>query len=880
MRWRRRRDHEAELDRELRSDLELEAFEQEEKGLSPEEARCAAKRALGNAGLIKEEIRAARGWGWFDRLWLDVVYALRAFARAPGFTSVVVLTLALGIGSTTAVFSVVHAVLLNPLPFPNQNRLAIAFEQSINRPDDAPFADSYRDFENWKNGSRSFELLTVATWSVGPQILTGAGQARDVLAMPVGIDFFPALGIAPEVGRTFGQDDLNAGCSVVLKHSFWKETFAGEASAVGRSVEINNEACSVIGVMPPEFTFYPGAAEMWMLITPNSPIARNPGAPVVVFGLLKPGVTIRSAQKELESLYKNSPRSDLGPLGQQIKPAVYPLAEQFARLTGPTLRLSLILLFGAVSLVLLISCLNVANLLLGKSMFRQKELALRAALGSSRTRIVRQLLTEGLLLSVTGAGLGVVLAIAAVHYFQVLNPIAMPPGNPARISLPVLGFTSLLVVVTTLLFGLIPALKASRVDLMEGLRVSAQAAAFNRAARSLRKGLVVVEVALSLALSVAAGLLVQSVQRLASVPLGFRMDRVSTTQIILPGWIYSTSEQRAGFFRTALKQPALASSGVSAAFASWLPPDGIGGDAVAIEGRSAERTRTGVPDVLQVSVSPAYFTAMGEPLRVGRVFEDTDGEKSPAVAIVNDAFGRKYFPKEDPIGRRLRVLRGRGSDPPWLTIVGIVGDERRQDFFRPMSWEEPPMVFRPVLQEPPARAFMVIHVDNGGTTLATTIQKQIRALDNNVVVGSFEPLDQRLARTLSYPEFRAVILTAFAVLAVFLAAIGLYAVLSQLIAQRTQEFGVRMALGAQKNDLLKLVLSEGIALTSVGLAVGLLITLSLAGFLSSLVYGLKTTDPWTLSAGSVLLLLVALFSMYLPALRASKVDPKVALRYE
>ena len=307
MRWRRKRDREADLDCELRSDLELETLEQQEKGLSPEEAQYAAKRALGNTGLIKEGVRDAWGWGWLDRLRQDIVYARRSFGRAPGFTSVMIFTLALGIGATTAVFSVVHAVLLDPLPFPDQDRLVVIFEQFINRPNDAPFADAYRDFENWKKGSQSFERLTVATWSsTGPQILTGAGPARDILAMPVGIDFFTTFGISAEAGRTFQQDDLDAGCSVVLKHSFWRDTFGGERNAIGRYVEINNEACTVLGVMLPEFAFYPNAADMWMLITPNSRVVCNPDALVLAFGLLKQGVRIPQAQGELELLYKNS----------------------------------------------------------------------------------------------------------------------------------------------------------------------------------------------------------------------------------------------------------------------------------------------------------------------------------------------------------------------------------------------------------------------------------------------------------------------------------------------------------------------------------------------------------------------------------------------
>ena len=878
MKWRRRKQQEEDLDRELRSDLELEAAEQEERGLSPEEAQYAAKRALGNAGSIKEEVRDAWGWSSLDRLRQDVVYALRTFGRAPGFTAVVILTLALGIGATTTVFSIVHTVLLNPLPFPNPDRLVAIFGKFVSRPNDPPFFISYHDFQNWKSGSHSFERLTVATWNTGGgQILTGAGPTRDTLAMPVGVDFFPMLGIAPEVGRVFEPDDVNTGCRVVLKHAFWTETFRGERTAVGRHIQINNDACTVIGVMPPEFTFYPDAIEMWMLITPNSPFVRNPNLAVVgVFGLVKPGVSIAHVEEELATLYKNSPNPTIG---IPITPAVYPLAEQFALLTGPALRFSIVVLFGAVNLVLFIGCLNIANLLLGRSVARQKEFAVRAALGSSRARIIRQLLTEALLLSVIGGGLGILLAITGVHYFRVLNPIAMPPGNPATINLSVLVFTVSLAFVTAVLFGLIPAMKASRVNLMDALRASAQAASLGRAARMLRRALVIAEVALSLALLVGAGLLIQSVHRLASVPLGFRTDHVSTMQLILPRWIYSTPEQRATFFR-ALARTA-GSDVVSTGVTSLVPPDGTGGDAVAVEGKPEPSPEAAILDnVLPISVTGDYFKVMAVPLEIGRVFDDRDSEKSAPVTVVNQSFARKYFPGENPIGASIQMGRPGANGRPWLTIVGVVGDEKHQNFFRPMSWEEPAIIYRPVSQEPPARAYLLFRTMSDRAAIVAMLRKQIEAVDKNVAIGNTEPIDERLSRTLSYPKVRAIVLAAFAALAVLLAAIGLFAVLSQAIAQRTQEFGVRMALGAQKPDLVKLVLWEGITLTLAGLAAGLVISVSVAGLFRSLVYGLTTTDPWTLAVGSLLLVFVALSAMCIPAMRAARVDPKIALRYE
>jgi hypothetical protein len=307
MKWWRHRKREEDLDRELRSDLELEAAEREESGLSQEEARYAAKRALGNAGLIKEDVRDMWSWAALDRFRQDVAFATRAFAHAPGFTAVVILTLALGIGATTAIFSVVNAVLLHPLPFRNPDRLVVIWERFISNPNSPPVFDSYRDFENWKSGSQSFERLAPATWKAEGQILTGAGPAREVFAMPVGIDFFSLLGVAPELGRTFQQDDLRAGCTVVLKHSFWIDTFGGQTGVLGRHIQLNQNACSVVGVMPSEFAFYPDAAALWMLITPVSDIARDPKSGVGVFALLKPGVSIERAQQEVQELYKNSP---------------------------------------------------------------------------------------------------------------------------------------------------------------------------------------------------------------------------------------------------------------------------------------------------------------------------------------------------------------------------------------------------------------------------------------------------------------------------------------------------------------------------------------------------------------------------------------------
>ncbi len=878
--WRRRKEREQELARELRSHLELETEEQRERGLAVEEAHYAARRAFGNATLIKEEVRQLWSWSWLEALKQDASYALRAFARTPGFAAIVIVTLALGIGATSAIFSIVNAVLLDPLPYPKADRLVVIWEKLTRDPKGPPIFDKYRDFEIWKNHSRSFEQLAPATWASGQQVLTGRGPAREVLAMPAGIDFFRLLGARPAVGRLFEPDDLNRGCTVVLKHQFWMTAFGGRKSVVGSHIELNQRACTIIGVTAPGFTFYPEALSMWRLITPDSDIARDPeNANVGVFGLLKPGVTRERAQQEVETLYMNDHRKD--PHGIWCRPVVYPLAEEFAYLTGPNLRLSVKVLFAAVSLVLLIACLNIANLLLGRSLVRQKELAVRAALGSGQARLVRQLLTEGLLLSSAGALGGILLAMCAVRYFRALNPIAMPPGNPVSVNVQVLGFTALLAVLTALLFGLVPALRASQVDLIDALKANGRGASFGLGARILGKVLVAVEVTLSLALLVGAGLLIQSVNRLASVPLGFRTEHVLTTSIELPQWSYTKPGKRAEFYREVLDRAAILPGVESAGFATSLPLNNgrWGGNALTVEGRPEPSGSTAARDIGQVSVAGDYFRVMSVPLERGRLFEVTDRDTSEPVAIVNEALVRKYFVRESPIGKHIKVGEP-GTERPWLTIVGVVADEKDRDFFHEMAWEDLPVVFRPASQNPPVSGSLVVRAAKNEAALGPEIQKQIAALDSSVPVGQVETMNGRLSRVLAYPRFRAMVLGTFASLALLLAAVGLYGVLSNLAAQRRREFGVRMALGARKWNVLALVIRQGMLLTTAGLMAGLLIAFGLTRFLSSLLYGVKATDPWTLAAVSLMLVLVALLATCLPAWRAANVNPVVALRYE
>jgi putative ABC transport system permease protein len=555
--------------------------------------------------------------GCLEQFVQDLAFGARSFARTPGFTAVVVLTLALGIGATTAMFSIVNALLLHPLPYRDPDRLVVIWERLPGDPKAPPVFDSYRDFHAWESRSQSFEQLAAATWATGGQILTGSGPAREVLAMPAGIEFFSMLGVAPELGRAFQTDDLKRGCTVVLHHRFWMSAFGGQNSAIGRHIELNQKACTVVGVMPKGFTFYPDVLAMWMLITPDSEISRDPdNANVGVFGRLKPGVSLERAQREMQILYANEHRKDTG--GVQRVVEVYPLAKQFAYLTGPNLRLSIVVLFGAVIFVLLIACFNIANLLLGRSLVRQKELAVRAALGSGRLRLIRQLLTESLLLALAGALAGTLLAVCAVHYFRVLNPIELPPGNPVGVNLFVLGFTAALAILIALLFGLAPALKASRVDVIDTLRTHGRSAS-SPAARTLGKLLVAGEVMLSLALLVGAGLLIASVNRLASVPLGFRTDHVLTVSVSLPKWSYSKGARRAAFYRELVNRIGALPGVESTALVSSLPLNNsrFAGSALAVDGRPAPNRASAPRDVGEASITPNYFQVLDVALERG-----------------------------------------------------------------------------------------------------------------------------------------------------------------------------------------------------------------------------------------------------------------------
>lgn len=806
-------------------------------------------------------------------IWRDLVFGARAFRRTPGFTIVTILTLALGIGATTAIFSVVQAVLLRPLPYRDPDRLVAVWDREVAAKGVSKLFDTYQDFENYRSNSRSFDGIASATWATGPQVVTGRGPARNVLAMPVSLGFFPLLGVSPALGRTFLSDDLKLGCAVVVAHRFWQEALGSDAKIVGQTLRLNDQVCSIVGVMPAGFAFYPEAASMWSLVTES---ADTEHLITGVFGHLKAGVSMPSAQSELRMLHAKADARH----GAEMEPVVYPLQEEFTWLASRSLRITLLLLFGAVGFVLLIGCVNVANLLLGRSLVRQKELAIRAALGSGRRRLLQQLLTEALLLSVCGAALGTLLAIVAVRWFRMANPVELPPGTQVEMNVPVLAFAIGLSFLTTVLFGFLPAWRASRVDLNDVLKAQGRGATQGGGRRALAKALVVGEVALSLVLLVGAGLLIRSVAQFASAPLERGAERLITMKVSLPPKTYSTNEKKVQFYTQLMERLHSLADVSQAELATSVPLWGSGMDVLEVQGHATPAPGAALHDTGRVSISPKYFNLVGPPIEKGRPFDSQDAQKSLQVAIVNDALVKKYFANENPLGRQIR-LSEEGGGNPWLTIVGVVANQKHGTVYREMAWDESPILYQPFDQNPADSVNLMIRSRETAAGVGTLVQNQMARLDPSVPVSDIQTLQHLLDHQfLAYPRFRTALLSGFAVLALLLAVIGLYGVLAQLVAQRTQEIGVRMALGARTTDVLAAMMREGMLLVAAGIALGLLGAWLATRSLGALLYGVKAMDPVTIIGVSLVLMLAALCATYIPARRAAGVDPMVALRNE
>ena len=866
---------EEDLDDELRFHLEEQTQKYLRAGMSNEEALRLVRLEFGGLDQVKEQCRDARGITLLTSFAQDIRYGLRILRRSPGFTAVVVLILGLGIGANTAVFSILYAVLLRPLPYNHADRLVVVWQRMP--PDTlAMVFDTYREFDEWSRASHSFEKLAAATWARAGAVLSLKGQKREILAVPVSTDFFSMLGVLPAQGRTFESDDLKNPCTVVLAHQFWQQRLGGEPGWVGKNLTLDGVNCTIAGVMPKDFSFYPKDTELWTLITPNSNFVQKPwDMPIGVFGLLKPGVSRAAAEAELAGIEKRIISEQPGLAAMKLEPNVMDLQWEFTWLTGRNLRRGLIILFAVVIFVLLIACVNVANLLLGRAAERQKEFSLRAAVGADRSRLIRQLLTESALLSLAGAALGTLFAIACVRYVGAKEATQLPPGNPVSVNWQVLVFTILLAILTSLLFGLVPAWKASRIDLNESLKQSSPATSRGAMNRKTSRTLVVVEMALSLVVLVAAGLLIESMIRLANAPLGYVRNNLLTAAIHLPASSYPKAEDWMKFWdRLDLKLSSLPGvQGVAVGTSlNYLP--GTSPVTVQGEGGSLRTASAGDPE----SVGVGYYNVMGIPFLQGREFTEADRADSMGVAIVNEAFAKEFFPKGPAVGQRIKPGTA-DAKAPWLTIVGVVGNVSRPTLF--MAYSQQPSVYRPLRQDPTTSG-LAVFVRTAGDAHAhdSSIVRAVAEVDSNLPLPTIQTVDESLSTFMAEPKFRAQLFGVFGVLALLLAAVGIYGVLSQLVVQRTHEIGIRVALGASHQDVLRLVLGEGLKLIIAGVGFGVAGALVLTRLLSSMLYGVGRTDPRTFATVSLLLTALALFACYVPARRAMRMNPLLALRCE
>ena len=863
-----------DLSESIREHLDEKIADLMDRGVTREQAENTARREFGNIARIEERSREVWQWPTLESAIADIRFALRQLMKSPGFTITAMLTLALGIGVNIAVFSVVNAVLLKSLPYKNADRLVMIGEQAPK--ERVPAFDTYREYEEWSRNSHSFEKLAGATWARNAgATLSWHGEKKEIMAVPATVDFFSLLGVDAAVGRTFATQDLNSPCTVVLAHSFWEERLDSASSWIGKSLTLDGKSCTVVGVMPKDFSFYPKQTELWTLITPNSKFSEKPwDAPILTFGLLKPGISRPAAQAELASIQNRIIAENPGWAAMKLDPVLEDLQSEFTWLTSRNLHQGLLILFAVVGFVLLIACVNVANLLLGRATVRQKELGVRAALGAGRSRLIRQLLTESVVLSLFGAFLGIFFAFLCVRYITAKEAVELPPGNPISLNWEVLSFAFLLALLTGVLFGVLPAWRASRLDLNEVLKQSSRTTSHATRSHRTSRNLVIVEVALSLIVLVAAGLLIQSMFRLTSAPLGYQRDRLLTADLRLPATSYPKPEDSLRFWDH-LQSKLESLPGIQGI--AFAPPlffeRGMG--PVTIESASPASRVVSASD--PESVSSGYFQVAGIPLLQGREFSDDDRAQSMQVAIVNQAFAREFLPRGNELGQRIKLGKP-DSKGPWLTIVGVVGDVSRPTLFE--GYSRRPSVYRPLRQAPDGSLSIFVRTTRSPRAVEPEVGRAVESVNSNLPVPTVQTVDEALSWFTSEPRFRAELFGLFSFLALMLAAVGIYGVLSQRVAQRTQEIGIRIALGANHQDVLLLILGEGLKVILSGILIGVIGALALTRLLSSMLYGIGTTDPLTFGSVSLLLTGVALVACYVPARRAMHLNPLVALRCE
>ena len=804
-------------------------------------------------------------------LFKDIRYGLRSLLKHPTFTAISIVTLALGIGANAAIFTVVNAVVLRPLPYHDSQRLAMIWTTKDANQEQA---FSFADYNDVKSQAKSFSAIGAASplWNF---ILAGDGEPEPMQGMYVSANLFELLKVAPDKGRGFTADEDRTGGPpvVIISRALWERRFGADPNVIGKTMSVSGTTSTIVGVMPAQFQFLEPAAELW------APLAQNQFAGsarqvrlLSVVGRLNDGVEASEANAELTGIAQRL-ASAYPDTNSGVSVRAVPLHQQ---VTGKV-RPALWLLFGAVGLVLLIACANIINLMLVRGAARRREIAVRAALGAGRIRLLRQLLTESITLSVLGGAAGVLFGSWGVNALLALNPIPIPRYNRISVDLTVLAFTLLASVVTGIVFGLAPAWQMLRVDLNSALKEGGRGAIVEASQRRLSSLLVITEMAMAMVLLIGAGLLLRSFAHLLDVKPGFTTENLLTMQVGLPNAAYQQPQKRAAFMQQLEASLRGAPEVTSVGFVTRLPLMSTLNNVttyLAIEGREAPPGER--PEIDFRRASTSYFQTMGIPLLSGRLVTEQDVTNNSSFVLINEAMAKRFWPGEDPVGKRISTAVSSGQQTAWQTIVGVVGNVRHLG----LDVEPRPEIYYHTNTQPPFGPVVVIRTTSDPKRLISIARAKVRELDRDVPISNVNTMEELVAQSVAQRRFGMFLLGIFALLALSLAAIGIYGVVSYSVSQRTQEIGVRMALGASTTDVLRMVLRNGMSLALIGVGLGLVGAFGLTRLMSRLLFEVKPTDVTTFALVSVGLMVVALLACYLPARRAMSVDPLEALRYE
>jgi putative ABC transport system permease protein len=870
----RRSRAESEMEAELRFHLETRTEDLMRGGMARKEALRRARMEFGGVDLAKEECRDARGGNFFDTLFRDLRYGARTMLRSPGFTATAVIALALGIGANAAIFSVVDAVLLRPLAYSDPDRLVTLLHGATD-----PVAVA--NYIDWRDQSHSFEAMAAAEyWTAN---LTDSDPPEHLYGLQVTQNLLPMLGVQPLLGRWFvrGEERKGAEHEVILSYTLWQRRFAGDSGVLGKTVTLNGDDYTIVGVMPREFKFAPFWAtrtELWVPEAFGDRVFSRGGNSLRVFARLKAGVSLAQARAEMSTI---TARLEQEYPGSNRDVVVSPLMQNVVG----NIQSPLLVLLGAVGFVLLIACANVAHMLLARAASRQKEIAVRTALGAGRIRLIRQFLTENLLLAILGGAAGLLLALWGTHALVALGPAAIPRLDSVRLDARVVLFLLGITALTSVVFGLAPAMQSSAVNLSDTLKEGGRESSDGQRKSRLRGFLVASEFALALMLLIGAGLMIRSFFALQSIDPGFNPHNVISMVVSVAGSKEAEPHSRELFYRQLLEKIRTLPGVESAGAINHLPLAGdMWGWSFVIEGRPTPRPGESPLAIYRIA-TPRYFETMRLPLIEGRDIYDTDSVSAPGVVVINQRAAQKYWPGQDPVGQRISFDSDTANPPTWLTVIGVVKDAKQRDWAAKPYPEAYLAAFQnsDFLGSPASHSAyitLVVRAAGDPAALAPAIKDTVWSFDHNLPITQIVTMDSVVADANAQPRFEMLLLGVFAIVALAMAAVGIYGVMSYTVSRRTHEIGIRVSLGASHGDILLLVVRQAMALAATGLIIGVAGALLLSHLMSKLLYGVLPTDPATFASVAILLMIVALVASYIPARRAMRVDPMIALRHD